>query len=100
MSLLKKKGLLLTHGTIYGSMPPSIQAAVQLTGYTNSTERHNYPGFDWDADMPYLNTLPAALLGTLTDNAPVDMVHWAASGVTAYDTLAPWRGCLLMLERI
>lgn len=98
MSLLKKKGLLLTHGTIYGSTLPPVMVAVQLTGYTNSVEQHNYPGFDWDADVPYLGTFPEAPFGPTTDNAPIDMVHWAVGGATAYAALAPWRGCLNMLE--
>ena len=100
MSLLKKKGLLLTHGTIYGSTLTPVMVAVQLTGFTHSVEQYNYPGFDWDADVPYLGTLPAAPFGPTTDNAPVDMVHWSTAGNMALSPMAHWRSCMKFLRHI
>lgn len=97
--LLLKKSLLLTHGTIYGAVAVG-PVVVQAADVTDSIERHNYPGFDWDADTPYLEAFPTSQLGTVTDNAPVDVISWAAGGNQPYDTMAPWRGCLVLLERM
>lgn len=90
--------LLLLHGTIYGVIYQSDPVA--FSGTTNSVEQHNYPGFDWDADVPFIADSPPMLAGPMTDNGPVEVVSWTVAGAAPYDLLTPWRRCGLILTRL
>jgi len=99
-TLSLKQSLLLIHGTVYGqeSLPLPV---VQLSGLTNSIERHNYAGFDWDVSVPYVEEYDSSMLSdSLINNEPIDVIHWGAAASEVTDLLAFWRTCSTLLVRL
>jgi len=98
MNLLKH-ALLLTHGTVYSqgiSLTP-----VALADKSINIDQWNNPDYDWKAGLFELRVmaLPTGT-GTMTDHAPVDMIHWNVAGTEAWSPLAPWHNCLKALTHI
>lgn len=94
-----KRGLLLIHGTTYGQERQAFPV-VQFSDLSDSIGRHNYVGFDWDIDVPYVASFSTLGTGMVTDNTPIDVVHWGVNGIEPYDILSPWRGCMGLLVRL
>lgn len=59
-------------------------------------------GFVWNADVPYIaSPVSPAFGGSLADTAPVEIVHWSATGTLAQDGLMIfWRSCLKPLAHM
>lgn len=96
---LLKHSLLLTHGTIYGQLDPLVPVA--LADKSINIDQWNNPDYDWKAGLFELRAmdLPTGT-GTMTDRAPVDLIHWNVFGAAALSPMTPWRNCLKMLTHI
>ncbi|HBI15014.1 MAG TPA: hypothetical protein DDY20_05800 [Desulfobulbaceae bacterium] len=96
---LLKQSLLLTHGTIYGNLPPA-EPWIDFSGKSANIDQWGTPVF-WLADIPYAASPDPAVVGTLTDNSPIDFIHWdAGPGVEPPSALFPWQQCLTLLTRL
>lgn len=95
---MAQSDLLLLNGTIYGNIYDVYTSFA--SGITNSIEQFDYPGFDWDDDVPFINILGEDVIGEITDSSPIDVVSWPLSGVLSYDALSPWKTCGILLSRI
>ena len=98
MSTLLKHSLLLTHGTVYGQIDPLAVHALSPKS-VNIDQWHN-PDYDWKVGLFERRPTAANDVGTMTDNAPVDFIHWSTSGSLALSPMAPWRGCMKLLRHI
>ena len=97
-ALRLKQALLITHGTVYGYTVPAALAR-EYSGISASiTSGWAMP---WRSALyPSLAATPA-LFGPLTDNAPIDVIHWAAGpGVVGATGLEWWQQCLPILRHI
>jgi hypothetical protein len=54
----------------------------------------------WRQDLPWMAGLAALILyGPLTDNAPIDVIHWSAEGDMGESGLEIWQQCLTLFMR-
>jgi hypothetical protein len=96
---LLKHSLLLTHGTIYGQLDPLVPVA--LADKSINIDQWNNPDYDWKAGLFEVRLLDLpTITGTMTDRAPVDLIHWNVAGAAALSPMTPWRNCLKMLTHI
>lgn len=89
--------LLLLHGTIYGHLGASLPWAdfsaksASLDKMADQTE--------WRSGLFPTELAAGALDGAMTDNAPIDVVSWSASGSIGETGLELWRQCMTVLMR-
>lgn len=97
--LLLKHSLLLTHGTVYGQI--DVLTWHDLSPKSVNIDQWHNPAYDWKVGLFELRTmdLPTAT-GTMTDNGPVDLIHWNVSGAAALSPMVPWRNCMKVLRHI
>lgn len=95
---MPNSNLLLLHGTIYGTA--NIAAApVPYAGITDSIGRHD--AWAGPEGLYYEVTMPGSpISGAHTDNAPIDVVHWAADGAAPHNAAAVWQQCIMLLSRV
>ncbi len=93
-----KRSLLLIHGTVYGQIDPL--AFFDLSPKSVNIDQWHDPDYDWKVGLFELRTMALPGTGTMTNNAPVDLIHWNVSGSAALSPMAPWRNCLKMLTHI
>lgn len=98
MSTLLKHSLLLIHGTVYGQIDPL--AVHALSAKSVNVDQWNNPAYDWKVGLFERRTMALTETGTMTDNSPVDFIHWSSTGSHALSPMAPWRGCMKMLRHI
>lgn len=98
MSTLLKHSLLLTHGTIYGQI--SLLSVVQCEGLTPNVTQWDDPDYDWREGLFEARTLNASTTGVMTDNSPIDFVHWSLTGSVSLSPMTPWRNCMKLLRHI
>ena len=92
-----KQSLLLTHGTIYGVASPLAWRGFDGISATVSNGIAPKPG---DSDFPFLAAPITNEHGPLTDNTPIDVVHWTGTGyVHPEGLLSWWNDCLSLLMR-
>lgn len=96
--VLLKQSLLLTHGTVYGQIDPL--AALALSPKSTNIDQWDNPDYNWRVGLFEIRTMAPASTGTMTDNAPVDLVHWGATGHLALSPMAHWRTCMKVLRHI
>jgi len=96
--LLLKRSLLLLHGTVYGQVDPL--APVSLADKSINIDQWNNPSYDWKVGLFEVRAMAATNTGAMTDNAPVDLIHWNVAGVAALSPMTQWRNCLKMLTHI
>lgn len=95
---LLKQSLLLTHGTIYGNMPPA-EPWIDFSGKSANIDQWGSPVF-WLADVPYVAAPTLSVVGPLTENSPIDVVHWNAGlGAEPPSALFPYQQNLTLLTR-
>ena len=97
-TLLLKHSLLLTHGTIYGQIDPL--APVALADKSVNIDQWDNPDYDWRVGLFEVRTMALSSAGTMTDNSPVDLVHWSATGHMALSPMTHWRTCMKVLRHI
>lgn len=98
MSILLKHSLLLTHGTVYGQRQSL--APVDLADKSINIDQWNNPAYDWKVGLFERRSMAATGTGTITDNAPVDLISWSTTGSAALSPMAPWRNCMKLLRHI
>lgn len=98
MSTLLKHSLLLLHGTVYGQI--DVLTWHDLSPKSINIDQWNNPAYDWKVGLFETSTMAATATGTMTDNAPIDVVHWAADGVAALSPMVPWRNCMKLMRHI
>lgn len=54
----------------------------------------------WLDDIPYRAQAAMGLNGPMTDNAPVDVIHWSVTGGLAPSGLEHWQTCLNLMPHI
>ncbi len=97
--LLLKHSLLLLHGTVYGQIDPLV--FFDLSPKSVNIDQWNNPDYDWKVGLFEVRVLALPTsTGTLTNNAPVELVHWTGVGEFGLSPMAPWRNCLKMLTHI
>jgi len=99
MSDRLRSSILLTHGTIYGNA--TAIDTVQLVGLTESINRYDYPGFDWNIDVPYINPIVSRYSGPITSQPlPISTVHFSLAGTIPVSNMWAWEQCFSLLVRI
>ena len=96
--VLLKQSLLLTHGTVYGQIDPL--AVLSLSPKSVNIDQWNNPDYDWRVGLFEIRTMADSDTGSMTNNAPVDLVHWSAAGSLALSPMVPWRTCMKVLRHI
>lgn len=90
--------LLLTHGTVYGVMPPAIPW-IGFIGLSATVTAAVAPQPE-SVDYPYAVAPLNCLSGTLTDNSPIDVISWTGVGKCASEGhLAWWEQCMTLFMR-
>lgn len=90
--------LLLTHGTIYGTLPPAVPWAI-FADMPTTVAAAVAPQPE-SADYPYAVAPPGYLSGTLTDNSPIDVISWTGAGKFASEGhLSWWEQCMTLFMR-
>lgn len=95
---LLKQSFLITHGTIYGELPPSVDwvAASSITstilGCCSSLSTWR-SGLNSKYDAGFLGN------GPMTNVVPIEVIHWNGNANAPYDTLTPWEQCVTLLSR-
>lgn len=99
LTLLLKHSLLLTHGTVYGQIDPL--AVLDLSPKSVNIDQWHNPAYSWLPGLLEIRTmaLPTST-GTMTNNAPVDLVHWTEAGGLELSPMVQWRTCLKLLRHI
>lgn len=97
-TLLLKHSLLLTHGTVYGQIDPLPRH--DLSPKSINIDQWNDPDYDWRDGLFEVRSMAATDTGAMTDNTPVDVIHWSGTGVHALSPMAPWRNCIKLLRHI
>jgi hypothetical protein len=71
-------------------------------GKTTNIDQWGASTLDWDSDIPYTATsVVEGLVGPLTDNLPIDFIHWGISGSMAVDPVTLyWGRCMITLLHI
>ena len=95
---MDKAGLLLIHGTVYGTIADALPWR-DMDGKSpnvckvTSTE-------EWRAAL-FLNAAPATCLQSpdLINNAPIDVVSWSITGYTGESGLEWWQQCMTLFLR-
>jgi len=98
-TLLLKHSLLLTHGTVYGQIDPL--AVLDLSPKTANIDQWHNPAYSWLPGLLEIRTmiLPTST-GIMTDNAPVDLVHWTEAGGFGLSPMVQWNNCSKLLVHI
>lgn len=96
--LLLKHSLLLTHGTVYGQIDPLV--VLDLSPKSVNIDQWHNPAYDWKVGLFELRTMATTSTGTMTNNAPVDLVHWTGAGHLELPLMVQWRTCLKLLRHI
>ncbi|MDR2550025.1 MAG: hypothetical protein LBD10_07510 [Desulfobulbus sp.] len=93
---MKKNELLLLHGTVYGQAPiDSIALRYDCPFKSANIDRYGPP-----TDIPYLVTEPTPCpCCQLTDNTPIEFIHWSAPGCAGWTGMEWWEGCMTLLMR-
>lgn len=97
-TLLLKHSLLLTHGTVYGQIDPL--AVFEFSPKSVNIDQWHNPAYDWKVGLFELRTMATTSTGTMTNNAPVDLVHWTGAGGFGRSPMVQWRTCLKLLRHI
>jgi len=97
-TLLLKHSLLLIHGTVYGQIDP-LEVFGLSPKSANIDQWHN-PAYSWLPGLLEIRTMPATSTGTMTNNAPVDLVHWTGAGGFGLSPMVQWNNCLKLLVHI
>ena len=95
---MDKAGLLLIHGTVYGTIAEALpwrdmdNKSVSVCKLTSQV--------DWRNNL-YPNAQPASCLQSplLTDNAPIDVISWNLTGYTGESGLEWWQQCMSLFLR-
>ena len=98
MSILLKHSLLLTHGTVYGQIDPI--GWHDLASKSVNIDQWHDPAYDWQVGLFERRTMAPVSVGAMTDNAPIDFIHWSTTGTLAISPMAPWRSCMKLLRHI
>lgn len=98
MSILLKQSLLLTHGTVYGQIDPLLVHA--LSPKSVNIDQWNDSAYDWKVGLFERRIMAPTDTGTMTNNAPVDFIHWSTTGTAALSPMVPWRNCTKLLRHI
>lgn len=96
---LLKHSLLLIHGTIYGYL---VVESPPQNGYEGiSSSFTNGWSVPWRQDQYFVQLAAPAPFGPMTDNSPIDVVHWNAGlGAGPPSALFPYQQCLTLLTRL
>lgn len=97
MNLLKHS-LLLTHGTVYGQIDPLTR--LDLSPKSANIDQWNDPNYNWRDGLFERRGMAATQTGPMTDNAPIDFIHWTVAGAPDLSAMTQWQGCLKLLRHI
>lgn len=98
METLLKHSLLLTHGTVYGQIDPL--SWFDLRPKSANIDQWDDPDYNWLDGLFERRVMAATGTGIMTDNSPVDLVHWSAGGSLDVSPMVQWRGCLKLLRHV
>ena len=100
MSTLRelKESLLLTHGTVYGD----IAADTPWIDYAGKSDNIDLWGSTtfWLTNIPGAGAFIPSLYGPMTDQTPIDVIHWSMIGSKGETGMEWWQSCLSMLRHL
>lgn len=95
---MQKSAYLLLHGTIYGEIAEPLQWK-DYTGKSASVCTRTSQ-VDWRSNLFSKAAPPVMPLGTMTDNAPIDVVSWGGNvGHIGPTGLEWWQQCMTLFMR-
>jgi hypothetical protein len=95
---LLKHSLLLTHGTVYGRIDPL--SRFDLSPKSTNIDQWDDPDYDWKVGLFERRAMAATQTGPMTDNSPIDFIHWTVTGAPDMSAMTQWQGCLKLLRHI
>lgn len=95
---LFKQSLLLTHGTIYGTVGGPVGPWVDFASLSASFNKQAGVSAWMDA-LFYKGDPEVDLTGALTDNLPIDVVSWQNTGRLDHTGLEWWQQCMTLFMR-
>lgn len=98
METALKQSLLLTHGTIYGDIAEYLPF-IDCIPDVNPTAVRSASVTEWRAGQMQPESRQEILMGTMTDNAPIDFHHWTMVGGIGESGLEWWQQCMTLFMR-